>query len=350
MPTRRSCGFVGMSRNGYRYRPVPRDDSQLLGVLRDYSRAHPCEGYRKAMAVARKELGEPVNHKKVERLWREEGLSVPRKRRRRRRGKGIPRAPVAEKTGHVWTMDFAEDSSQDGRKLRFLAITDEFTRECLVITTGRSCRARDVKHTLEGLFRTEGRPDHMRCDNGPEFTAGELSDWLEERGIGTDYIDPGKPWQNGKAESLNSSFRRECLDHEVFYGVEDAAIIVERWRRHYNETRPHGSLAYLSPAEFKGRLTEQAQGALPPGPQDLSHGPITGGRGKEQEEQVRKSNYGSTSTGQQQLRPREEGTPRDAPDSPSDRPHHGAQVASQRCPILQVGARDDTRGRHNGQS
>ena len=163
MSERRSCGFVGMSRNGYRYRPVPRDDSQLLGVLRDYSRAHPCEGYRKAMAVARKELGEPVNHKKVERLWREEGLSVPRKRRRRRRGKGIPRAPVAEKTGHVWTMDFAEDSSQDGRKLRFLAITDEFTRECLVITTSPPCRARDVKHTLEGLFRAERRPDYIRC-------------------------------------------------------------------------------------------------------------------------------------------------------------------------------------------
>ena len=136
---------------------------------------------------------------------------------------------------------------------------------------------------------------------GPEFTAGELSDWLEERGIGTDYIDPGKPWQNGKAESLNSSFRRECLDHEVFYGVEDAAIIVERWRRHYNETRPHGSLAYLPAAEFKGRLTEQAQGALPPGPQDFvasadHRWQRERARRASTEEQLRKYKYRTTTT------------------------------------------------------
>ena len=266
---RRSCQLTGISRSGYRYHARPRDDVALSGTLREYSQQHPREGYRKALAYAITILGEPVNHKRVERIWRKEGLSVPQKKRKRRRGKGVPQPPVALCPNHVWAMDFVEDSSVDGRTLRFFAVTDEFTRESLVIEVGRSFRAKDVKATLAWLFVEFGKPAFIRCDNGPEFVAAEVAKWLEKKGVNPAYIEPGKPWQNGKCESFNGRFRDECLNLEIFYGVMDAKAMVNRWRRHYNETRPHGSLGYVAPRVFKRQWLAVHAGALPPRPPAL---------------------------------------------------------------------------------
>jgi putative transposase len=266
---RRGCLLAGISRSGFRYRSHPRNDALLADALRSYSRAHPREGYRKGMAHAVAILGEPVNHKRAARVWRMEGLSVPRKKRKRRRGKGVPTSPVAMRPNHVWAMDFLEDSSTDGRKLRFFAVTDEFTRESLVIEVARSFKAEDVKAVLAWLFVEYGIPDYIRCDNGPEFIAFVVAEWLENKGVNTAYIEPGKPWQNGKCESFNGRFRDECLNMEIFFGVKDARVITNRWRKHYNETRPHGSLGYLAPRVFKRNWMAEASGALPPGPRDL---------------------------------------------------------------------------------
>lgn len=257
---RRGCGLASISRAGYRYRARPRDNGPPAAALREYSRRHPREGCDKALVHARQKLDETVNHKRAERVWRNEGLTVPKKRRKRRRGKGVPQPPLARHPNHVWTMDFMEDSCADGRKLRFLAVGDEFTRENLDIGIGRSFKAHDVKTTLAWLFIQYGAPQFMRCDNGPEFVAGVVADWLKSQGVNTAHIEPGKPWQNGKGESFNGRFREECLNMEVFFGVQDARLIVSQWRRHYNHTRPRGSLGYVPPLEFKRRWLEQNAG------------------------------------------------------------------------------------------
>jgi putative transposase len=264
---RRACWLAGISRAGYRYQCVRPDDTALADALREYSRAHPREGYRKACQYAERTLGEPVNDKRAERVWRQEGLTVLKKRRLRRRGKGISHAPVANGPNHIWAMDFLQDSSKDGRQLRFFAVTDEFTRENLCIEVNRSFKATDVKKVLSWLMIEYGHPQTIRCDNGPEFIAAAIKTWLDEKDVNTAYIEPGKPWQNGKCESFNGRFREECLNMEVFRGVLDARVLVERWRKHYNEVRPHGSLGYLSPRVFKQQwLAEHGGGSAPTPP------------------------------------------------------------------------------------
>lgn len=267
---RRSCWLVGISRSGNRYHSSPRAEVRLVDALREYSRRHPREGYRKAGPKVAEMLGEPINHKRIERIWRQAGLTVPRKTRKRRRGKGVAKPPVAAYPTHVWCMDFLQDSTLSGRKLRLFAVTDEFTRESLLIEIGRSFKAVDVQAGLKRLFRKHGQPKFIRCDNGPEFVAKVVAGWLETKGVGTAYIEPGKPWQNGKAESFNGRFRAECLDMEVFYDGPDARKIVNSWRNHYNQIRPHGSLGYVAPAIFKEQWLARNAGALPPHPRDLS--------------------------------------------------------------------------------
>jgi transposase InsO family protein len=246
----------------------------VVEALRDYSRQHSREGYRKAHAKAKFPAGTgPINHKRIERLWRISGLTVPRKKRKRRRGKSTcPRPPVPRYPNHVWTYDFMEDSCVGGRKLRFLTVTDEFTRESLTVEVRRSFPARKVIATLSWLFVEYGTPVYLRSDNGPEFIARALQSWLERCGVGTSYIEGGKPWQNGLAESFNGRFREECLDMEIFYGLKDARMITERWRRYYNSERPHGSLGYKAPLEFKRSWMERYAGAPPPHPRSLTPG------------------------------------------------------------------------------
>tara|TARA_B100001939_G_C16883192_1_gene591889 strand:+ start:455 stop:1231 length:777 start_codon:yes stop_codon:yes gene_type:complete len=207
-------------------------------------------GYRRITALLRTE-GWHVNHKRVERIWREEGLRVPKKQPKRGRlylndGSCIRLRPCWK--NHVWSYDFVADRLSDGRKIRMLTVIDEYTRKCLAIRVGRSLKADDVLDTLSDLFITEGVPDHIRSDNGSEFTAQMLRNWLYKLGVRTAFIEPGSPWENGYNESFNGRLRDELLNGELFYTLKEAQVIIEQWRNHYNHVRPHSSLGYRPPA------------------------------------------------------------------------------------------------------
>ena len=192
-----------------------------------------------------------VNHKRVRRIWVKEGLALPRRRpRKRRKGNGaVPCKALCP--NHVWTYDFIHDACEDGRKLKMLTVEDEFTRECLRIEPDRSIRSDKVVQVLEILFEKNGAPMFIRSDNGSEFIAEKVKKHIIEKGAGPMYIDPGSPWQNAYEESFHSRLRDECLNMEVFHSVAEAKVITEMWRREYNEQRPHSSLNYMTPLEFK---------------------------------------------------------------------------------------------------
>ena len=245
----------------------------MIEKLKAISRKHPREGSRKAYkALRRKSI--TVNHKKVERLWRENGLTVPIKRRQRRRGKGLERPVKPAHPNHVWAYDFMEDSCTYGRKLRVLNIVDEFTREPLESYADHSIRAVKVLEILELLFVLHGRPLYLRSDNGPEFIARAVQQWLGEQGTATAYIEPGKPWQNGVEESYNARLRDECLNMELFTGLREARVVIENYRRYFYEERLHGALGYVPPREFKENWLaahpDFCMGPLPPAPRDGS--------------------------------------------------------------------------------
>lgn len=247
---RRSCQLVGMSRSGYRYQRIAREEDEELKVrLRAIAGEHPAAGYRTAWAYLRRE-GLPINHKRVQRLWREAGLGQPRKRKRRRRtGESVP--VKATRMNHVWTYDFIHDRTVGGAPLRMLTVEDEHTREGLTVEVGRSMPSGQVKAALAQLFAERDPPEYIRSDNGPEFIAGELMEWLTEKGVRTHHIAPGSPWQNAYGESFNATLRRECLNQELFHGILDARTKTGLWRRRYNTQRPHSALGYRTPAEFR---------------------------------------------------------------------------------------------------
>ena len=195
--------------------------------------------------------GWKVNHKRVERLWRREGLKVPRKQPKRRRlwltdGSCIRLRPTHR--NHVWAYDFVSCRTHDGRPIKILTVLDEYTRECLATVVGRRLRSDDVLHCLTHLFVTHGTPEHIRSDNGPEFTAKAVRRWLRKIGVRTMYIEPGSPWENGYNESFNGKLRDEFLNGEIFYTLKEAQVLIEGWRREYNTIRPHSSLGYKPPA------------------------------------------------------------------------------------------------------
>lgn len=191
-----------------------------------------------------------VNHKRVERLWREAGLTQPRKRKRtRHKGRSVPLA--ATHPNHVWTYDFIHDRTEQGQLLRILTVEDEHTREGLAVVVDRHLPASRVKEVLLRLFAKRGVPEYLRSDNGPELVAKELVEWLAAQGIKTHHIDPGSPWQNAYGESFHATLRRECLSRELFHTLVEARVKTERWRIRYNERRPHSSLGYLTPVEFR---------------------------------------------------------------------------------------------------
>jgi transposase InsO family protein len=207
-------------------------------------------GYRRITALVRTE-GWVVNHKRVERIWREEGLRVPAKQPKRGRlylndGSCIRLRPCWR--NHVWSYDFVSDRLHNGKKIRMLTVIDEYTRKCLAIRVGSSLKANDVLETLSNLFITEGVPEYIRSDNGSEFTAKAFREWIESIGVKTAYIEPGSPWENGYNESFNGKLRDELLNREIFYSLKEAQVLIEQWRRHYNEVRPHSSLGYRPPA------------------------------------------------------------------------------------------------------
>ena len=205
-----------------------------------------------------------VNHKRVERIWREEGLKVPQKQKKRGRlylndGSCIRLRPAWQ--NHVWSYDFVTERLHNGRKIRLLTVIDEYSRRCLAIKVGRRLTSDNVLKVLAQLFVRYSVPDYIRSDNGPEFTAKILQGWLKDLGVKTAFITPGSPWENGYNESFNARLRDELLNGELFYSLREAQVIIEDWRNHYNHIRPHSALGYRPPAP---RVQVRAGGASPP--------------------------------------------------------------------------------------
>lgn len=214
-------------------------------------------GYRRVWALLRRE-GWAVNRKRVQRLWREEGLRVVRRTRKRRRlGGGGPEAARLRAThkNHVWSYDFIMDQTEDGQRLKMLPVLDEYTRESHAILVDRSIKADDVVDLLAYLFSVHGEPAFIRSDNGPEFIARAVREWLEQSGVRTLYIEPGSPWENPYSESFHSRFRDELLNEELFTNIHEARFLVEQYRVDHNHARPHSALGYLTPAEFAAQQT-----------------------------------------------------------------------------------------------
>jgi transposase InsO family protein len=206
-------------------------------------------GYRRITALLKRE-GFDVNHKRVERIWRQEGLKVPKKQPKRGHlwlNDGSCVRQRAEYPNHLWSYDFAFERTHDGRPVRILAIIDEYTRECLALEVSRRMTSEDVLYRLGQLFVERGVPAYIRSDNGPEFTAKAVRDWLGRLNVQTLFIEPGCPWENGYVESFNGKLRDELLNREIFYSLDEARVLIERWRIHYNTKRPHSSLGYRSP-------------------------------------------------------------------------------------------------------
>ena len=220
--------------------------NDIVGLAERYGRY----GYRRITALLRRQ-GWRVNHKRVERIWRQEGLKVPQKQPKRGRlwlndGSCVRLRPTHRH--HVWSYDFVEDRTHDGRLFKILTVIDEFSRESLDMVVERRLNSDDVLHCLTDLFMAHGPPEHIRSDNGSEFTAKAVRQWLGNTGVRTLYIEPGSPWENGYCESFNSKLRDELLDREIFYTLKEAQVLIERWRREYNTFRPHSSLNYRPPA------------------------------------------------------------------------------------------------------
>jgi len=272
---RRACRVIGQPRSTQRYATKERDgEKPLVQRMLELVRRHPRYGYRRVWALLRNE-GFRVNVKRVHRLWRKEGLKVPRKVRKKRRlgcsANGCVRYR-AEHIDHVWCYDFVSDQTVDGRTLKFLTIEDEYTREALAIEVERSITSREVIETLRYLFEVRGTPKHIRSDNGPEFIAQALRNWLEVSGVGTLYIEPGAPWENGYNESFNSRFRDELLNGELFTSLKEAKVVTEDYRLEYNHRRPHSSLGYRPPAAFaascRAGCAALRRGSAPPARRD----------------------------------------------------------------------------------
>ena len=225
---------------------------------------HPRYGYRRITALLRGE-GWRVNRKRVHRLWRREGLKVVVKQRKKRRLGNSDNSVVrrkAEHINHVWSYDFVMDQTENGRRLKFLPVLDEYTRECLTLEVARSITSRDVIEVLEQLFIVRGAPEYIRSDNGSEFIADVIKAWLADIGVKTLYIEPGSPWENAYSESFNSRFRDELLNREMFGSVLEARVLSGDWRLEYNHHRPHSSLDYMTPAAFAATCVQPGSASL----------------------------------------------------------------------------------------
>lgn len=248
---RRACRVLGQSRSTQRRsRHVPSDEPRLVKRIVEVATEYGRYGYRRVTALLRGE-GWWVNHKRVERIWRQEGLKVPKRQPKRKRlwladGSCIRLRPAYR--NHVWSYDFVADRTSDGRAFRMLTIVDEHTRECLSIDVARRLTSEDVLERLSDLFVRRGVPDYIRSDNGPEFTATRVREWLARVQVKTLFIEPGSPWENGYVESFNGKLRDELLNREVFDTLLEAKVLIERWRQVYNTVRPHSSLGYRAPA------------------------------------------------------------------------------------------------------
>ncbi len=259
---RKVCRVLGQPRSTQRRKPHVRDDEErLVKRIVELASQYGRYGYRRVTAMLRRE-GWEVNHKRVERLWRREGLKVPRKQSRRRRlwlndGSCVRLRP--QRPNHIWSYDIMTARTHDGRAFRMLTMIDEFTRECLSIDVERRISSDDVLNRLTERFVYRTVPEHIRSDNGAEFTAKAVRGWLERMGVKTLFIEPGSPWENGYIESFNGKLRDELLNGEIFDTLLEAKVLVERWRKEYNRERPHSALGYRPPAPeaFEPRPREQ---------------------------------------------------------------------------------------------
>ena len=258
---RAACRAVGVSRASQRYQPPHQGARRgLVAKVVALAQQHRRYGYRRITALLRRR-GERVNHKRVWAIWREERLSLPRRRpRKRQRQTAVERPTLATHRNHVWTYDFLFDRTERGQTLKLLTVLDEYTRECHAIRVGRRLDSAAVLDTLADLFGRHGAPAYLRSDNGGEFIAARLEAWLARQGTATAHIAPGHPWENGYAESFNGKFRDECLNEEVFWHERQAQVVVERWRQHYNEERPHSALGFRTPAEVAATAPAGAVG------------------------------------------------------------------------------------------
>ena len=248
---RRACRTLGQHRSTQRKVPQGKaDEARLTDDIIELADQYGRYGYRMVTGLLNS-AGWCVNHKRVERIWRREGLKVPQKQRKKGRlwlndGSCVRLRP--ERPNHVWSYDFVQDRTADGRVYRSLNIIDEYTREALMIRVDRKLNSTDVLDALTDLFILRGPPEYIRSDNGPEFIAQKVRDWIVAVGAKTAYIEPGSPWENGYCESFNARFRDELLNGEMFYTLREAQILIEQWRIHYNTVRPHSSLGYRPPA------------------------------------------------------------------------------------------------------
>jgi putative transposase len=263
---RRACRVIGQPRSTQRREAVtPEDEARLVADIVALATTYGRYGYRRVTALLR-QAGWVVNAKRVERIWRREGLKVPRKQPKRGRlwlGDGSCLRLRPERPNHVWAYDFVEDRTHDRRKFRMLTVVDEFTRESLAIRVDRKLNSTAVIETLAELMLERGTPGHIRSDNGPEFVAKAVRDWIAAVGAKTAYIEPGSPWENGYVESFNAKLRDELLDGEIFYSLKEAQILIEAWRRHYNAIRPHSALRWTPPAP---EVHVSTTGLWPPSP------------------------------------------------------------------------------------
>lgn len=249
---RRACQVLGQARATQRRQlSPPSDEKRLTEDIIALATRYGRYGYRRITALLNNEKGWRVNHKRVEKIWRQEGLKVPKKQPRRGRlwlndGSCLRLRP--EHKDHVWSYDFMVERTSNGRAFRILNIIDEFSRECLSIKVDRKIRSQDVIDELFNLFIFRGIPEHIRSDNGPEFTARAVRKWLNRLGVKTLFIGRGSPWENGYIESFNGKMRDELLDREIFTTLKEAKVLIEQWRREYNQIRPHSALKYQPPA------------------------------------------------------------------------------------------------------
>jgi putative transposase len=257
---RRACGLIGITRRAYQFKLRADRNIKLRKRLRELAEEKRRWGCPLLYQSLKRE-GFAVNHKRVERLYREEGLSLRRKRRRKHLSYVRVTRPPAERANQVWALDFVHDSLLSGRRFRALTIIDQWSRECPAIVVDTSLTGARVTRVLEQLKETRGLPGTLQSDNGSEFTSRVMDRWAYERGVKLQFIEPGKPMQNAFIESFNSRLREECLNEQVFVSLDDARRKIERWRVAYNRERPHSSLGYLTPHEFATRALQPIRSA-----------------------------------------------------------------------------------------
>ena len=259
---RQACELMDLPRSMLKYRAVRAErDAPALDAMRRIAAMYPRYGYRRVRIFLQRE-GHSMGRHRAHRLWRGAGLQLPRRRPRRRVASSPPRPLPAMGPNQLWAYDFIFDACANGQKLKCLTVIDEFTRECLAIDVAGSIRSTRVIEVLSRSISERGTPTFLRSDNGPEFVSHAILSWLAQAKIETALIDPGKPWQNGDNESFNGKFRDECLSMEWFRSRREAAVLIEIWRRHYNHVRPHSSLDYRTPTEFRRHHETIQQGAI----------------------------------------------------------------------------------------